>query len=138
VLAAVDTVWASVAALDGLAEHPYSEERARIRVPGAYVHDGAMRVFRGDAGYRRAPSVAEQASFAFSWPFGTIALLANFRSFLAAQDPARPEIAAAEQTISALQASQMAGLPAELLQRSPVAPAIASQLGRVLALCLNR
>ena len=137
-LAAADRIWAQVSALEGLVEHPWAEERARIKVPGAFVHDHAMRLFRVAAEYQRPPTVAEQASFAWSWPMQTIALLAGFRGYLAVQDRTRPEIAAADAALAALQAEQAAGLPASLQAPAPTGPALASQLARVLLLCAAR
>ncbi len=134
VLTQADEVWQRLHSLGGWRDHLYAEERARISVPGAYVGDGSMLIFRARKDYRRRASRAQEATFSWIWPLHTVSLLGNFRNWLFAQDPERPEIAQAKREIEALQAAEIAQVPPELQRESPRAPAIRSQLARVLRL----
>ena len=131
-------MWETVRDQDWLVEHPYLDERWATSVPGAYVHDRSMLIFRTRADYRRAPSAAQRAAFAWRWPLHTATLLGNQRNFLGVQDPERPEIAAALGRIDALQDSQIAELPAEMRTEAPRGPALRCMLARVLRVMLER
>jgi hypothetical protein len=137
-LSAADGVWEQVRDLDGLVEHPYVDQRWAIDVPGAFVRDRSMLIFRTREDYRRPPTRAQEASLEWRWPVLTAALLANFRNFLAVQDQSRVEITAATDQIAALQAAELDRLPAELRAESPSGPALRSMLARVMRVMLAR
>lgn len=137
-LAEADDLWRRVEALPDLVDHPYLDERWALRVPGAYVSDGAMRIFRVAREYRRQPTIAQAACLRWRWPLHTASLLGNFQNFLRVQDHERPEIATSREQLDAIQDRELAKLPARLQSEAPRAPAIRSMLARVLRLALAR
>lgn len=136
VLAETDELWRQVAALPGLEPHPYADERFQIQVPGEFVSDGSMRIFRLAERYRRTPTIAQASCFRYRWPLHTATLLSNFQNFLSVQEISRPELAAVKQRLDALQAAELQKLPPELQVDGPIAPALRSQLARVLRIVL--
>jgi len=135
-LAQADLIWERVKTLPDLTWHPYLEERRRTSVPGAYVGDQAMLIFRAREDYARVATISQAATFNWLWPIHTISLLANFRNFLVAQDQERPEIGAAVKQLTDIQAEQAKLLPVELQTEAPREIAIRSQLARVFRLML--
>ena len=131
-----DLVWEKVSALPGLRDHLYRQERARISVPGSYVSDGSMLIFRARKDYRRRASRAQEASFNWIWPLHTVSLLGNMRSWLFAQDPEEPEIIRAKAELEQIQEEEIQSLPEVLQREGDRAPAIRSQLARVIRLML--
>lgn len=137
-LATADRIWERVAKLPGLAYHPYRDERARLTVPGAYVNDGSMLVFRTRPDYRRAATRAQAADFNWRWPLHTASLLGNMANFLRHQDPGEPEISRALRELDALIDAELVTVPPQLRDEAPKAPAMRSQLARVLRLMQAR
>lgn len=138
VLAEADRVWDEVRRLPDLNRHIYMDERERMTVPGAYVADRSLLIFRTRPDYGREASVAQAATLNWAWPAHTVSLLANFRNFLAAQDRGQPQIRAAEEQLARLQEGEIAELPEELRSFTAPEAAIRSQLARVLRLMLAR
>jgi hypothetical protein len=134
-LAAADRIWERVQKLPDLKYHPYLDERAELSVPGRYVNDQALRIFRLREDYRRSPTVAQAASFNWLWPAHTASLMGNFRVFLAAQDQKLPQIRDAVDAVTAIQEAELSSLP-DQLQRSSIPEAVSSMLARVLLLML--
>jgi len=138
-LKAADALWARVRTLAGLAWHPYMEERALLSVPGAFVHDRSMLIFRTRPDYQRPATRAQAASFRWLWPLHTASLLGNFRVFLAAQNQDRfPQLAEVDAQLARLQDAQLAKLPGPMLVEGARGPAMGSMLARVMALMLAR
>ena len=138
VLAAADEIWATLDGRPWLVGHPYLAERWATTVPGGYVHDRSMLIFRTRSDYRRPASVAQRAAFTWRWPLHTASLLGNLRTFLAVQDHDRPQIVEAIARVEALQDAELAELPAELLVEAPRGPALRCMLARVLRVMLAR
>lgn len=135
-LSQADLLWEKLSGLSGLRDHPYREERARISVPGSYVSDGSMLIFRAREDYRRRASRAQEASFNWIWPLHTVSLLGNMRSWLFQQDPERPEIIEGKRELAAIQEAELDQVPDVLRRESAKAPAIRSGLARVIRLML--
>jgi hypothetical protein len=131
-----DLIWESIKNLPDLEWHPYLDERAGISVPGEYVGDGSMRVFRAREDYRRTATKAQAATFAWIWPLHTATLLGNFRNFLHAQDQNRAEIIWATEELSRIQDGELSAAPAGFLEEADYCISIRSQLARVLQLML--
>jgi hypothetical protein len=134
VLSAADNCWQSISDLADLRQHPYLIERQRMRVPGAYVNDGSMRIFRADPAYRQPATRASAADFRWRWPVHTASLLGNMCNFLFAQEQNRPAIIQALATITELQIEMLTGLPQSLLNDSNRTKALHSVLGRLFIL----
>jgi hypothetical protein len=137
-LAEVDKVWDSVKSLPNLREHIYLEERQKITVPGQFVHDGAMLIFRSRPDYKRQATHAQAASFRWLWPLHTASLMANFNNYLMHQDARKPPIRTARKKILDLQKRELNTLPKSLTGGAERAPAIQSQLARVIRIMLAR
>lgn len=133
-LARADEVWDSIKDLEGLREHPYWFEKLRTKVPGAYVNDGSMRIFRSDIRYRQTATKAARACFVYRWPMHTATLLGNFQNFLAVQDESIPEIKAAKASITALQMEIIQALPLDMQTEGDPSNAMQSMLGRMFVL----
>lgn len=136
-LEAADRVWSAISAGTNR-HHLYEEERRRLQVPGAYVGDRSMLIFRSREDYRRRATRAQEASFAWMWPAHTASLLGNFSSWLRAQDKDRPEIQEAVRKIQELQEKEIRRLPETLQEESPREIGMRSQLGRVIRLLRER
>lgn len=132
-----DLIWEDLKNLKDLRWHPYLDERAALKVPGEYVGDGSMRIFRAREDYRRTATKAQEATFAWQWPLHTAALLGNFRNFLHAQDQTREEIAWAQEELDRIQDGELSAAPRDLLQEADYRISMRSQLGRVLRLMLE-
>lgn len=114
--------------------HLYREERSRIQVPGAYVGDNSMLIFRSREDYRRRANRAQEASFLWMWPAHTASLLGNFSSWLRSQDGERKEFQEASREIARLQKKEISRLPAELQREAPRDGGMRSQLARIFRL----
>lgn len=137
-LARSDEIWDEIKGLPDLAEHPYLDERWRLRVPGAYVSDQAMKIFRLRDDYRKAATIAQAACFRWRWPLHTASMIGNFQNFLAAQDLSRPALAAAKADLDALQDDILSELPPQLTVEADGANAVRSQLARCFRIMLAR
>lgn len=131
-LAAADDVWSSLLGQPWLVWHPALDERWATLVPGAFVHDRSMLIFRTRADYRRPATVAQAASFGWRWPLHSAALLGGLQGLIDRQDPARPEVAAAAARVGELRDRELAELPPELMWESDPGPAMRCALARVL------
>jgi hypothetical protein len=136
-LGAADKIWDSLKDQVFLNDHPYMDERWQMSVPGSYVHDGSMLIFRMSETYHRKPTIAQAACFNWRWPLHTASLLGNFQVFLAAQDQERPEIIEAKLKLDKIQDGELGKLPPELRVEGDGAEAIRSQLARCLRLLIS-
>lgn len=136
---AADLIWARVAKLDGFEPHPYLDERHFLQVPGAFVHDKSMRLYRTSDEYRgRIPTEAQAACFQWRWPIHGAALLGNLHNFLDAQDTERPQVKKAVKDLERVQKRMLAPVPKELRVEHDPAAAVRSTLARALRLLLAR
>lgn len=130
ILDRADRLWEKARQIKSPAFHPYQLERENITVPGSYVSDGAMLIFRSREDYRRRPTRAQAACFNWRWPLHTAALLGGFQGWLSVQDD--KQVAEIKVELNALQDECLASLPAEMLSASDKGKAAASMLARVL------
>lgn len=135
-LGASDKLWDTLKDQSFLIDHPYLDERWQMSVPGAYVHDGSMLIFRTSSTYHRKPTIAQAACLNWRWPLHTASLLGNFQVFLSAQDQERPEIVKAKSALDKIQDAELGKLPPELRVEADGAEAVRSQLARCLRLLL--
>ena len=133
ILSRVDELWASVAETPGLHEHPYLQERFGEDVPGRLSDGGAMRLFLTADRFHQTATKAQAASFRWGWPLETAGRIGNFLNFLNAQ-PETLNLQPISKELRRLQQEELACLPEEILQGTAIAPAIRSQLARLLTL----
>lgn len=132
-LAAADLIWKELESIKRR-PHLYEEERSRITVPGNYVGDGSMLIFRSREDYRRRATRAQAASFLWLWPAHTASLLGNLSTWLRAQDQDRPEISRAIEKVQSLQDAEIRRLPHSLQKESDRSVGMRSQLARIIRL----
>jgi hypothetical protein len=137
VLAQADRLWERARKVPGLRPHPYADERWQMEVPGAYVSDRSMWIYRTRSDYRRPPTVAQKAALEWRGPIHTASLLGNFSNWLAAQ-PDHPELDRVRERLDALRRAELARVPPRLLAEAPRGPALRSMLARVLLLMARR
>jgi hypothetical protein len=136
-LQAGDQLWERVLAASAdepLYEHPYLDERWAQDTPGRLINGGSLRIFLSNPRYHLPATVAQAATYRWTWPMETAGRLANFQNFLAAQDLTRPELAAVKHELDELQQIELNRLPTDLQHEHSRASALRSQLARVLRL----
>lgn len=136
-LARADEIWDSLQPLPS-SDHLYREEHARTSVPGAFVGDRSMLIFRARADYRKPATRAQEYSFRWIWPMHTASLLGNLVSGLRHEDPENPTVRAALRRAEALQDLELAEVSEELLQEADRKVSMTSQVARVFRLMLER
>ncbi len=129
-----DIIWNHIVSLDDLVLHPYFEERQSISVPGKYVHDQALRIFRSDPSFRKTINTAQLATYRFLWPLHTAWLLGGMSCFLDEQDLNNPVIGQAKIDLEGIQDRMLRQLPAEMLVEGDRAPSLKSIIGRLMIL----
>lgn len=137
VLSRIDELWAKVVATGGLIKHPYLQERFGEDIPGRLTDGGALRLFLSAERFHTPATKAQAASFRWGWPLETAGRIGNFLNFLEAQSGSAKLQPIAEE-LRKLQENELTGMPPEISQGAPIAPAIRSQLARVLTLAERR
>lgn len=128
-----DQLWVQIRSLPNIAHHPYEDERYGAKATGDQSDGGALRLFISSERFHQQATVAQASSFDWSWSLETAAKIGNLHNFLLAQE-STPQIEAISQKACKLQDELLEGLPEEIRGGSLKAPAIRSQLARVLTL----
>lgn len=121
--------------------HPFKDDRAAIRVPGKFIGDQAMLIFRSREDYLNPATIAQAATFNFFWSAQTAFVVGNFNNFLEYILTSGIEIESRDlyiieqhqQKLVTLQESELYKLP-EDMKKIKTKPAIQSILGRLFIL----
>lgn len=148
VLDKIDKLWDQLHVDIDFAKYPdlthiFRDERDSIKVPGKFVSDQSMRIFRTREDYRRPVTIAQAATFRFFWSAQTAFVVGNFNNYLQyiLENHERFKIAPrdlylieqAQQKLITLQENELIDLPNEL-KTIKTGQALRSVLGRVLVL----
>jgi hypothetical protein len=124
-------------------KHPFQDDRAAIRVPGKFIGDQAMLIFRTREDYLNPATVAQAATFRYFWAAQTAFVVGNFNNYLdyilrnAKELNIKTEdlyiIEHHQQKLTTLQENELYLLPEEMKTINPT-PAIKSILARLLVL----
>lgn len=120
--------------------HPFRDERDAITVPGKFIGDQSMLIFRTREDYMKPSTIAAAATFRYFWSAQTSFVVGNFNNYLQYILASAEELKITtndlyiiedyQRKLLTLQQTELIKLP-EDLQNIQTAPAIKSILGRL-------